>query len=67
MHEAGKDGNVEGNALLPHGRNNHAAGYVCLMLGESGLETRSIGRRFMRSEEVQAVEGLVVVAWCDPR
>lgn len=60
--EAGEDGAIEGYALQPHGRYNHAAWYVRRVLGEAGYQVVSIERDFLRSEGGQAVEGLVVVA-----
>ncbi|RNC70120.1 MAG: tetratricopeptide repeat protein [Desulfuromonadales bacterium] len=65
--EAGEDNGVEGYALQPHGRYNHAAGYVRRVLGEAGLHVMSLGRDFLRSEGGQTVEGLVAVARCDAR
>ena len=59
--EAGDDDAVEGYALQPHGRYNHAAGYVQRgVLGGAGFQVMSMGRDFLRSEGRQAVEGLIV-------
>ncbi len=60
--EAREDDTAEGYALQPHGRYNHAAGYVHRVLGDEGLQAVSIGKDILRSEGGQAVEGLVVAA-----
>jgi predicted TPR repeat methyltransferase len=60
--EAREDDTVDGYTLQPHGRYNHAAGYVHRVLDDAGFQTVSIGNDFLRSEGGQAVEGLVVAA-----